>query len=394
MPVWFPSPANSIKIVGASGNEVYLEDTDEVKVSTTHGYKFLYVTTNSGGHYILSIGTYEKSNGVVVATVDTTLNIASTQTCGLGSVVRSDIIAGSVKRSTSAHLCFFDSDELQEEWITDEVMTASFRLIEQPDFAPDLEIGISDPNTGCGTCCGEVNECGALGGTLTGCPNGCCFCKIPSLKLRLTINCFDACFYGDGETTNDPIPCARRICESEGNPCNPSGSQELEISLNTQLSTCSNLVFLKVAPTSCVGAANAQFDLNMNTKIWTFAPGHLLDPCCAGSGCQCPNTSCLCAGLSCGFNCGDPVTKSLSCTTFEYWDKACAELCDPHPNCSAVNCGQINQGAQRPFGNCCGGVDPANPYASVGRLRMVGVLFNDWGVLGEIEGCSGCAGCS
>ena len=391
MPVWFPSPANSIRIIGASGNEVYLEDTDEVKVSTTHGYKFLYVTTTSGGHYILSINTYEKSNGVVVATVDTTLNVGSTQTCGLNSVARSAIVAGSVKRATSAHLCFFDSDELDEEWITDEVMTASFRLIEHPDFVPDDALGIVDPDTGCGTCCGTVDECTALGGTLTGCPNdpGCCFCKTSNLKLRLTIQCYDACLIADGETNNDPIPCEEVVCDLSGNPCTPSGSKEIEIPLHAS-STCSNFVFLVTAPATCFG--NAVFQLNLDTAEWTVSPGHLLDPCCAGSGCQCPNSGCPCLTLLCGFNCGDPVTKSISCTVFEYWDKACSAICNPEPNCQVVKCGQAS--VQNKVDNCCGGVDPVNPTLSVGRKRITGLLFNDWGDLGESEGCSGCAGCS
>jgi hypothetical protein len=389
MPVWFPSPANSITILEQSGNTLSLEDTDEVAISITHGYKYLYINTIDNNHLILSISSYSKADGVVVATVDTTLNSNGTQSCGLNFPAVGDIKVP-VKRATSAHLCFFDSDELDEEWITDEVMTTSFRLIEQPDFVPDDALGITDPATGCGTCCGSVDECSGLGGTLTGCPNGCCFCKTPSLKLKLTVNCFDACEIVESPTST-PLPCEDLICRAEGNPCTPSGSTEFEVFISTQLSTCSNLVFFKPVPAGCA-SQDAVFQLNMNTGVWSASPGHLFDSCCAGSGCQCPPIGCSCISGNCFFACGNDVIKSLSCTTFEYWDKACQELCDQSPNCQTIKCGQQQAGFK--VNNCCGGVDPVNPTQSVGRLRMVGVLYNDWGALGESDGCSGCAGCT
>lgn len=387
LPVWFPSPANSVRIVGASGNDVYLEDTDEVVVSTTHGYKFLYVTSESGGHYILSVSTYGKSNGLVVATVDTTLNVGSSQTCGLGSDARDAISQGLVKRATSAHLCFFDNDELEEEWITDEVMTASFRLVEQPDFVPDATLGIVDPDTGCGTCCGTVDECSALGGQATGCPNGCCICKTASLKLRLTVNCFDGCYQTD-EADNDPLPCYSGICRTRGNVCTPSGSKETEIPLTTVESTCSTLVFRKVAPAGCSG--DAVFTLNMNTSQWSISAGHLLDPCCSGSGCQCPPEEDCCFSLNCGYDCGQGRTEQ-TCFNFNYYDTRCAQACAQDIiSCSEYDCGQ----GTRPLGDCCGGVEAGNPSNSNGRLRIVGELINDWGSLGGTSGCSGCAGCT
>lgn len=392
LPVWFPSPANSIRIASANANELYLEDTDEVVISTTHGYKFLYVATEGGGHYILSISTYDKVNGVVVATVDTTLNVGSVQTCGLATDVRNFINQSQIRRATSAHLCFFDSDELDEEWVTDEVMTTSFRLIEQPDFVPDEALGIVDPATGCGTCCGGVNECVALGGQATGCPNGCCICKTDSLKLRLTVNCFDGCYAVD-DPDNDELPCYATICRAQGNLCTPSGAKETEINLSVVESSCSNLVFRKVAPPSCA-SGDAVFSLNLNTGQWSIAAGHLLNPCCAGSGCQCPPVGNCCFSLNCGYDCGYGRTEE-SCFNFNYYDTMCGAACDQDiEDCDSKKCGQTGGGMTFPLTNCCGGVDPANPTNSNGRLRIIGELINDWGLLGGATGCSGCAGCT
>ena len=393
MPVWFPSPDKSIRLIGSNANTLLLEDTDDFVISTTHGYKYLYVNTNANKHYILSISNYTKSNGVVVATVDTTLNINGTQTCGLVIDPVDDLKKFPI-RITSAHLCFFDSDELNEEWITDEVMTTSFRLIEQPDFVPDDAIGITDPATGCGTCCGGIDECGGLNGALTGCPTepGCCFCKT-NLYILVTVNCYDSCFYVD-EATSDPLPCLNGgACQPSGNPCTPTGSTEFQVFINNQLSTCSNLVFTKVVPVECA-SQNAEFALNLKTGEWGVAPGHLFDPCCPGSGCQCPPSGACCPSPGNNYTCGNPEVKESTCTTFEYWDKACQKLCqNPPDGPDSVKCGQGIHPLVVRYSQCCGGQNPNN-LTSMGRLRLSGVLYNDWGVLSTTTGCSDCAGCA
>ena len=395
MPVWFPSPDKSIRLIGSNANTLLLEDTDDFVISTTHGYKYLYVNTNANKHYILSISNYTKSNGVVVATVDTTLNINGTQTCGLGIDPVGDLKNPPI-RITSAHLCFFDSDELNEEWITDEVMTTSFRLIEQPDFVPDDAIGITDPATGCGTCCGGIDECGGLNGALAGCPDppGCCFCKT-NLYILVTVNCYDSCLNVD-EATSEPLPCTQDICQSSGNPCTPTGSTEFQVFINNQQSTCSKLVFTKPYPAEC-SSQDAYFELNLKTGVWFVDAGHLFDPCCPGSGCQCPPDGSCCITQNCNYACGLPEIKASTCTSFEYWDKQCQKVCLPSPpggNCNAVKCGQSGAGAiTNRWSQCCGGQNPSN-QTSNGRLRLSGVLYNDWGVLSTTTGCSGCTACA
>jgi hypothetical protein len=281
------------------------------------------------------------------------------------------------------------------EWITDEVMTTSFRLIEQPDFVPDDGIGITDPATGCGTCCGGIDECGGLNGVLAGCPTepGCCFCKT-NLYILVTVNCFDFCLYVD-EPTNEPLPCSSGgACQTSGSPCTPSGSSEFEVFISNNESTCSKLVFRKPYPAEC-SSQDAYFELNLKTGLWTVDAGHLFDPCCVGSGCQCPPTGNCCPSPGNNYICGLPEVKASTCTTFEYWDKACQKLCDPTPpgGVNNVKCGQNYHPLTSKFSQCCGGQNPNN-LTSNGRLRMSGVLYNDWGVLSTTTGCSNCAGCT
>ena len=276
-------------------------------------------------------------------------------------------------------------------------MTTSFRLIEQPDFVPDDGIGVVDPATGCGACCGSIDECTGLNGALTGCPNppGCCFCKT-NLYILVTVNCFDGCLYVD-EATNEPLPCSSGgACQTSGNPCTPSGSSEFEVYVSNSESTCSKLVFRKTVPVECnVFAQDAVFELNLKTGVWFLDPGHLFAPCCPGSGCQCPPTGNCCPSVGNEYTCGLPEVKESTCTTFEYWDKACQKLCDPSPpnGQQNVKCGQNYHPLTSKFSQCCGGQNPNN-LTSIGRLRMSGVLYNDWGVLSTTTGCSNCAGCT
>jgi hypothetical protein len=398
LPVWFPNPSNAIVGVGSAiDNEVYLLATEPMSVD--HGGKFLYVKSISGVSYILSVSSYAPSNGFTTVTIDTTLNPDGTQTCGLSAAARAILFSAStsLSRITTAHLCFFDSDELTETWKTDECMSVSFKLIEHPKFVPDETIGITTPVTGCGTCCGGVDPCPCIGGAAYGCPitearpEACCICRTSDLRLRLTIFCYDNCFIVD-QPNNDPFGdcpfCSCANCDATGSWCLPSGASEFEIEplpAGTGGYSCHQLAFILPTPAdaSCVGSNNVSAILDMRTGEWTVDTGWASNPCCKGAACACIPPGCVCSSVLCPSSCGTPSLVD-ECLKFERYEAICNQTCAQAPNCNNIYCGDGTDTLR----DCCGGEDPARPRNSKGRIKALGELFNDWGSVGSTTGCS------
>jgi len=407
-PVWFPNPSDSLNaLYSAFDNEIYFAANDSnVLPSITHGAKFIYIRTTGGTSYILSVSGWTSGQGFIVATIDTTLRSDGTQLCNLDPAVASAIQTKTVARITTAHLCYFDNDELTEQWRTDEVMSVQFKLTEHSGvFKPEMEAGVATPTTGCGYCCGSVDPCPCTGGSAFGCPttinspNACCICRTSGLKLRVTVFCYDPC-YNIEEPDNDPLDCPGCSCTKctlAGSYCLPTGAKEFELEVSAPDTTCSVLGFRSPAPAACAAGGDQAFTAFLDTRTgqWTVSQNSwIINPCCAGGACQCPPQGCPCATANCNNACGTP--KSVSeCAKFEFYENICDLTCVINPNCASLKCGQLVGGTRRPLTDCCGKEDPNRPGNAVGRLKVLGELINEWGSIGSTTGCTlACATCT
>lgn len=391
LPVWLPNPTKSLVITGSDQPSFITFNDADVATSAVHGSKYLYLAADDGSHYIVSIAGYSRSDSQVVATVDTTLTVGGGQTCGLLTALKTLIDTGRIVRTTTAHLCFFDSDELVENWRTDEVMETSFRLIEVQDFAPDDQIGVLTPSTGCGACCGSSAGCLCIGGSYRGCPESdgqCCLCMTPTTKLRVVIYCYDGCITTDPDRdpTTTPYQCPT-FCNSRGTPCSPTGLKEYEVPLDPAVTQCDRVGF-RLSSSSC--GDDAVFALDLDTGIWdTLATGFMDNHCCGVPGCLCLTSAC-CILPNCFTNCG-PNRVEHECTRFKMYQAWCGYCPNPPPNtCPPPRCGQ--GGATRQ--GCCGGLIEGSTTNTNGRLIVEGQIFNEFVDLENSTGCPPCIGCT
>jgi len=415
MPVWFANPTNLVSSgVTVAGSVVKFPTTDPVALSTTYCSKSLYVKAASGQVFILVVGaySYNPTTKQVEATIDATLTGVTSgqtvQTCGLSAAASTAITAGP-NRITTAHLCFFDSDELVETWKTDEVMSTSVRLIEHPDFSTTESVYTTQnpppppPDDVCGGCCGVVEPCLSLGGVPFGCPtqdpenpdpqyslpNACCMCFTPDMYLELTYYCYQGC-YEVSSITNGPEDCQSCWCLTDrdgdgfhddcalaGNLCSPSGSVTYQIYPQMPNPLCppqydgglSRRIRFTLPTTGTTpdgsSCANHEFDafLDVGEGRWTVNSGWLGYGCCAGSACPCIPEGCICLVNPCPVDYCPVTAQDINlCGQFRlHAPPFCNQGCSVSPNCAQIEC---------PGSSCCDS-----------QIMMEGRLKNTYGYL-------------
>ena len=365
-PMWFPSLSNDYEPTsvkwnsGASAIEV---GGKFVNGNLLHGQQYLYLrgitAAGTTEHYIVAVASLSASGTITLASIGATLASSSTapyytNTAGASNNLISLLTTGTITRITTAHLCFFDEDAITETWTTDEVMSTTFTLTEDPSYIGSVSPLVTPPSQGpCGcddpSCRPPPDDCIALGGVYKGCTAapGCCLCILPDTVAVFEGYCYDGCFdLPQGPTGESTSP---GCLEAGPGACSPTGVTVHY--LNPVPGTgCNELQFQKPAPAACAGSGSITAHLNLKTGQWTVNPGFGTNSCC-NSSCQCCNpsqSSCSCFSCvpSCVGNC-PPVSAESTCGSYTNKFAVCnipCNCCNTTPNCR-VNCGQPSSGS-------------------------------------------------